>query len=315
MLSLSPVTFLSQRFTAVAVALALTASPLGAAITAGGLAVVGFTDDNSGAGGTDDFVLVATTFLAAGEVIYFTNTGWSSSGGSSSFYGVSSGNESGSQQLMRLTLNSAIAPGTLISTADTANSAFTWKSSGSITGGGGSAHYAKLDLLIDDDVPFFNPLGDQIYIFQSTSSTNPMGVSASQLSFIYLMDNGEPSPLDGFEQPTGPYTGANYPSVSDAGQGLSLLNYTAVELRNANNPSGFHGGSFGLNMAAPEIQALQDSGGTAEDWLAAIANPDNWTQGSLPSVPLNILGVPEPSRVVLLMGAFGVVILRRRRVR
>jgi len=262
MLSFSPVSLLSQRLVPLAVAAALSASPLFAAISAGGLAVVGFTDDNSGVGGTDDFVLVATTFIAAGEVIYFTNTGWSSSGGASSFYGVGSGNESGSQQLMRLTLNSSITPGTLLSTADTANSAFTWTTSGSITGGGGSASYAKLDLLYDDDVPFFNPLGDQIYIFQSTSSTNPMGVSPSQLSFIYLMDNGEPVPLTGFEQPGGAFTGANFPSVADAGQGLSMLDHTAVELRNVNNPDGFHVGSFGLNMAAQEIQDLQDFGGT-----------------------------------------------------
>lgn len=311
MLSLPPVSLLSQRLVPLAVAACLVTSSLSAAITAGGLAVVGFTDDNSGAGGTDDFVLVATQFIAAGEVIYLTNTGWSSSGGSSDFYAVTAGSESGSQQLVRLTVTSSITPGTLISSADTSNSAFSWTTSGSITGMGG-ASYNKLDLVTENEFAF--PAGDQIYIFQSTDPLNPMDVSPAQLSFIYMMDNGEPG-APGFDNPSGDYTGANFPNSSDVAQGLHPLDYTAVELRNANNPSGLHFGSFGLDMSAPEIQDLQDFGGSAEDWLAAIANPDNWVQGALPSAPLNILGVPEPSRVVLLLSAFGVVILRRRRPR
>lgn len=313
MLSFPPVSLLSQRLVTLAVAACFAYSPLFAAISAGGLAVVGFTDDNNGAGDTDDFVLVATEFIAAGEVIYFTNTGWSSLGGASTFYAVDMGTESGSQQLVRLTLTSSIAPGTLISSADTSNSAFSWTTSGSITGGGGSAEYSKLDLFGTLGI---YELGDQIYIFQSADPLNPMDVPPSQLAFIYLMDNGEPeAAINGFENPSADFTGANYPDASTVAQGLSLLNHTAVELVNGTYPTGLHNGAFGLNMSADEIEDLQQFGGSKEDWLAAIANPDNWTSGALPTASLNILGVPEPSRIVLLMGAFGVVILRRRRAR
>jgi hypothetical protein len=307
------VSSLSQRLLSLALALGLfMSSTASAAITAGGLAVIGFSDNNLGPNSDDDFVLVATEFIAAGEVIYLTNTGWSSSGGSSGFYAVSPGTESGSQQLVRLTVNTGINPGTLISSADITNTAFTWKTSGSITGLFGSAEYSKLDL-VDIDENFF-PAGDQIYVFQSTDPDNPMDVPPDQLSFIYLMDNSEPfSP--GFENPSSDFLGANYPLSADVAQGLSPFDHTAVELLSDTYPTGLHTDIFGLDLSAAEIQDLQTNGGTKAQWLEAIANADNWIGGIMPSTPLNILGVPEPSRVVLLMSAFGVVILRRRRPR
>lgn len=309
MLSLPTLHVLSQRLIPLVVAAFLSLYPLQAAITAGGLAVIGFTDDST----EDDFVLVVTENIAAGQTVYFTNTGWTNNGSFSDFYGVNNTSESGDQQLMRLTINQALAPGTLISTLDTSNAAFTWKTSGSITGMIDSASYSKLNLLEDGGVS----LGDQIYVFQSTDASNPMDVSPASLSFIYLLDNGEPGSLFSGFQPASGYPfdqhGGDYPYPSNVAQGLSLLDNTAVELRNGTHPDGFHTGSFGLKMSASEILALQTNGGTKAEWLAAIANPDNWKDNPLPTTGLNFVGVPEPSRVVLIMGAFGVIILRRRR--
>lgn len=317
MLSLPTFHVLSQRLIPLVVAAFLSLYPLQAAITAGGLAVIGFTDtgDNGGLNPTDEFVLVVTESIAAGEVVYFTNTGWSNSGGSSKFYGVGGGpgSESGSQQLMRLTIHTALTPGTLISTSMTSDPAFTWKTSGSITGSGGSASYRKLDL-IDTDGGFpAGFYGDQIYVFQSTNPFDPTGAAAADLSFIYLLDNGEYL-ANGFQNPSDGYLGANIPDASNVGQGLSENDDTAVELSPPTAvPGGFHTGSFGLNMSASAIVALQNNGGTKAQWLEAIANPENWASGSLPTQALTVAGVPEPSRVVLIMGAFGVIILRRRR--
>ena len=109
------------------VALATGASPLAHATTVstGGLAIVGYQDNAT----TDYFTVLATEDIAAGTVVYFTNNGWSNAG--SEFSGVSSSSfdAAGGQQLMKFTVNSTISHGTVFSSADTSNSAFTWNTS------------------------------------------------------------------------------------------------------------------------------------------------------------------------------------------
>ena len=275
--------------------------------------MIGFTDDESGAGGKDDVVLLATRKILSGEVIYLTNNGWSDNGSSSQFFGAKGGvgTESGSQQLMALTITQDIDAGTILSTAVTGSTSYSWTTSGAINGLGGAASYNQLDLSNDAG---FGPGGltgggDQIYIFQSTSGSDPMGVDPDQISFIYFLDNGEPlSP--GFEDPSDPFLGANVPSPSNVAQAVTTAGFTAVEL---SPNTTFHVGMFGLDMSSAAIIALQNSGGTPEEWLEAIADSANWSSGSLPSGTFNIITVPEPSRVVLLAGAFGAIVIRRRR--
>ena len=250
------------------------------AITAGGLAVVGFSDQSS----ADDFVLLATTDIAAGEVIYFTNTAWTQTPGQGDFYGVSGGTKSGFQQLMMLTVNETIAKGSIVSTAAT-SSAFAWTTSGAI-GGSGPTNFSKLDLFTT---------GDQIYIFQSSDGVSPMDVMSSTLDFVYLFDSGEPD-FPGFEESTDGYTDGEVPV------GLNPNDWTANELDPFGN---YRNGSFGFNMA------LLAPSGTAADWLAAIANESNWTLNELPTTGVN--AVPEPSRVMLLGISLGALAFRRGR--
>ncbi len=308
-----------NQFSARSVALAamfglvgITQSALGA-ISAGGLAVVGFTDDDSGAGGTDDFTFLATEDIGIGEVVYFTNNGWSSSGASSGFYGKAPGSDAGARNLLKMTVTGNIQAGTVISTALDALGLYEWTNSGTISGGAPS--YSKLDLANSDG---FSALGDRIYIFQSTQEISPIVVSPDKLSFIYLLDNGEPN-SPGFEEPVDAMTGANVPTnLSAVNQTLSVFGKTAVELSPTTGlPLGFHGGSFTLDMSNPNIIALQTAGGYKEDWLNAIANPDNWTSAPIIQGPLlvlsSVVAAPEPSRVTLLAGALGAIFLRRRR--
>jgi hypothetical protein len=252
------------------------------AVTAGGLAVVGFSDDDSGAGGSDDFVLLATTDIMAGEVIYFTNTPWTES--PDDFYGVTSGTKSGTQQLLKVTINQTISKGSILSTATAASSAYTWTNSTAI-GGSGPTNFSKLDLF---------STGDQIYIFQSSSSTDPMDVNLSTLDFVYLFDSGEPG-YDGFNQSFDGVTDGMIPS------GLGTGAFTANEL----TPGSFNNGTFGFNMS------LLAPSGSASDWLEAIANSSNWTLNTLPTT--GVSAVPEPSRVLLMSVALGTLAFRRRR--
>ena len=265
------------------------------AVVAGGLAVVGFSDTDSGAGGTDDFVLLATTDIMAGEVIYFTNTAWTEAS-FSDFYGAREV-KSGFQQLMMLTVNETITKGSIVSTAAT-SSAFAWTTSTAI-GGSGLNDFSKLDLL---------STGDQIYIFQSTDTSalpsptqphyaaQPMNVEVSTLDFIYLFDSGEDDlSYHGFNQSFDGYTDGMIPS------GLGILDFTANEL----TPGSLNNGTFGFNMS------LLSPGGSASDWLEAIADASNWTLTSMPTV--GVSAVPEPSRVLLMSVALGTLAFRRRR--
>ena len=287
-------TVIRKAFSHIILALSMVVSSTFGAITAGGLAVVGFSDDDSGAGGEDNFVLLATTDIDVGDVIYFTNTAWTQT--PSDFFGVTAGAKSGSQQLLMLTVNETISKGSILSTATTSSSAFTWTSSGAI-GGSGPTDFSKLDLL---------NTGDQIYIFQSTDTSalpsptqphyaaEPMNVNVSTLDFVYLFDSGEPG-YDGFNQSFDGYTDGMIPS------GLGTGAFTANEL----TPGSFNNGTFGFNMS------LLTPSGSASNWLELIANSSNWSSGSMPTV--GVSAVPEPSRVMLLGISLGALAFRRRR--
>ena len=88
----------------------ITGTGVQGAVTAGGFAVVGYTDNAT----TDSFSIVALETITANQVLYITNNGWSNAG--QSFDGASPSGEfgAGAEQLMRLELTSNVVAGTII---------------------------------------------------------------------------------------------------------------------------------------------------------------------------------------------------------
>ena len=254
---------------------------LGAAVTASDLAVIGYDDYR------DTFSVMTLNPMAAGEVIYFTNNGWSSSQGM--FNGADPSQGAGNESLIKLTLNQSIPSGSVIS-SNAASSDWTWTNSGVVPGQiNGAGLFSDLA---------FNYESDQIYAFQGQAD-NPL---LNPTHFIYALDFGN----------------ANHPGFSDAQDqltgdippGLSLADKTAFAQTNFSvhgDANGNHS-AWGLNMNAPAIQQLQASGGSSAQWLNAIANSDNWGPVSIPAD-----AAPEPSKMALLFVALAACFAHRRR--
>ncbi|MGI0491831.1 hypothetical protein ACN4EG_08460 [Alkalinema pantanalense CENA528] len=134
-------------------------------LTPGDIAIVGYITNGS----PDSFSFVNLVPLEAGTVIYFTDNGWMGS----AFRGSSATDGDGNENLIRLTVNSTIAAGTVISSLDVTAS-FTWTKSGAIGPGG---NYADLSL---------SQSGEQIAAFQSTNTANPLN---SGFTGIFQIDN------------------------------------------------------------------------------------------------------------------------------
>ena len=290
-------------------------------VSTGGMAIVGYQDNAS----TDYFTVLATEDIAAGTVVYFTNNGWSNTG--SEFSGVSSSSydATGGQQLMKFTANSTITHGTVFSSADTSNSAFSWDASSSIPGASNS-HFSALSLLHNPSVA--DQGSDQIYILQAGSSRPLDNIS----NFIFALDLGDPNAYPaGFTEPTGYSSGAvpdgnvrvngNPGNIAFTNSALSDQangdpnDHTAIALDPAGN---FHDGTFGLNLSNPDFIAMNAVGGSKADWLAFLSDSGHWSsQSSLSTgsglINVTLDAVPEPSRFVLLFVGAGVMLLRRTR--
>ncbi|ALT78882.1 PEP-CTERM sorting domain-containing protein [Paucibacter sp. KCTC 42545] len=150
------------------IALALMASailPAQAALTAGDIAIIGRINN----GTPDSFAIVALNNIAAGEVIYFTDNGWTGSG----FRGATAADGDGNENLTRWTVTSAISAGSIVNST---SAGFT--TTGTIAGTS-SGSYASLAL---------GQSGDQIYAFQNSVSSNPLFKTATQ-NHLYVFDD------------------------------------------------------------------------------------------------------------------------------
>lgn len=257
---------------------------LEAAVTASSLAIVGYDDFH------DSFTVVTLDPLHAGETIYFTNNGWSSTQGK--FNGADATQGAGNESLIKLTLAHDVAKGSVIfSGSDTAN--WQWTKSGLIPGQvDGFAEFS--DLAIDYE-------SDQIYAFQGPAN-NPL---LNPTNFIYALHFGSVD-YPGFSDSEDALTG-------DIPPGLTLGTHTAF----AHTNFGFHGdadgnhSAWGLNFADPDVAALQAAGGHREQWLALIADSSNWGSGQPTVETFHVM--PEPSRALL--SILGLAIVLGRRVR
>ena len=255
--------------------------PSRAAVTATDLAVIGYDDYR------DTISVMALNPMAAGEVIYFTNNGWSSSQGM--FNGADPSQGAGNESLIKLTLNQSITAGSVI-TSNVASSAWTWTNSGLIPGQvQGAGVFSDLA---------FNYESDQIYAFQGLAS-NPL---LNPTHFIYAMHFGS-ADYPGFSDAQDQLTGDIPPGLSEAAK-------TAFAQTNFS----FHGdadgnhSAWGLNMNAPAIQQLQANGGSNSQWLNAIANSNNWGP-----VLIQADAAPEPAKMALLLVGLAACFSKRRR--
>ncbi len=121
------------------------------AITSGDIAIVGFITNGNP---DDSFSILTLAPIAAGEVIYFTDNG-------SAFRGASATDADDDENLLKLTINTLIAAGTVIKTSDTGAS-FTWTSGSIVSGADGG--FLPIALA---------QTGNQITAVQSTNA-NPL---------------------------------------------------------------------------------------------------------------------------------------------
>lgn len=270
-----------------------------AAVTAGGIAIVGYTDNLS----DDTFSVVALETIASGTTIYFTDNGWNTADGQ--FRGASALDGNGNETLIKLTFTSSVLSGTIMKSG-TDGAGYAWDTTSTITGT--SDVYSHLALAQSG-------AGEQIYAFEADNDPPLFNPS----NHIFVLDMGDESNGGGFEDAISSNTG-NVPP------GLSLLGNTAVELPDpfaGDDLFDYHNGSFALYMLAPDVFTLNLLGGTKAQWLAAISDPANWYQYDGTGIfdpsaedsltTFNVVAVPEPSRVVLLLAGVALSMFRRRR--
>jgi len=172
-----------------------------AVVNASDLAIVSYDDYR------DTFSVLSLNPMAAGEVIYFTNNGWSSSQGM--FNGADPSQGAGNESLTELTLNQSITAGTVISSNAT-SSAWTWTNTGVIPGQvNGAAVFSDLAL---------NYQSDQIYAFQALPN-NPL---LNPTHFIYALNFGNAN-NPGFSDAQDQFTGDIPPGLSLADKGGAIF--------------------------------------------------------------------------------------------
>jgi hypothetical protein len=321
MISVRPLKWRALARCGIVAALAfLGCSQARAVVSVGGFAVVGFTDHDSillpdTVTVGDTFSIAAMETISAGTVVYFTDSGWTTGG---IYRGATLVNGAGLEGLIKLTISSTVAAGTVLRSGF--NSAgVTWDYSSLVPGADGSSSADYYSLLPINQ----SGIGEQIYGFQSSATDFPM---MSPSNHIFTFDMGDYL-NPGFETAFDDATGLAAPGTSLGDN--SAIAFTDTE--NVVNLDDFHYGSFALNMDDADVVALNTSGGTKAQWLAVIANPANWRRFNFENLgegtgndyndgdaedtlgPLNF--APEPSRAMLLLGGLSLAAAIRRRQR
>lgn len=212
-------------------------------IKPGDLAVVGLVNNNTN--GPDQFVLAALDRIPANTVVYLTDNGWGSGG----FRGAGPANGNGSENFSRLTtLNSIPAGMLLLSYSNTPD--FVWDTAGLIPGTPNA--WSSLP---------FSQLGDQLYLFQSTSATNPLFFTDS-MRHIHTFDYTE-----ALEDTIDSSTGTNPPGI--------VVGLTAISLPLANKWTLVNDGQMRKRT----------------DWQVYIGDTNHWESGAGGPIELAPLGV------------------------
>lgn len=268
----------------------LALAPARGAVVAGALSIVGYDDYD------DDFSLVVLESISAGEVIYFTNNGWSNA--RSAFNGAAANQGAGLESLLKLTVHTELQPGSILSTAQ-AGTGWSWTSSGLIPGQSaqGLAQFSKLTLDYESD---------QIYAFQA-GELNPLLNPTHFIHAVHMGSAQHPTFSDAVDTQTGA-TPSSLVSVPGGAVVLSPGQHGDADGGNS---------EWGVDMDSAQITTLQTAGATAEEWRQALATGSAWASGdaqmSSPGLSLNV--VPEPNRVMLFTIGLLTMTLRRYRKR
>ncbi len=234
----------------------LTGSQALATLTAGDVAVVGRINNGS----PDSFAIAALNTLTAGEVLYFTDNGWTGAG----YRGAITGTDGdGNENLLQLTINSTIPFGTIIQTSDITNPAFTFTKTGPVPGGT-SGTFADLAL---------GQGGEQITILQNSNTNLPLH-NLGTMTPIYQFDD-----TAGFENATDSSTGNLIPGMT--------LGSTAVALNNTANIFVFNTTALASGTKSQWLTAIADplnwsAGSQLPSGVLGIPGPAslNWNTGS-----------------------------------
>ncbi|MBK7875132.1 MAG: hypothetical protein IPJ77_05190 [Planctomycetes bacterium] len=181
-------------------------------LTAGDVAVIGWTDNGTP---SDVLTIVNLAPLPAGTTIFLTDNGWT---GTAFRNTVADGD--GNEQLLRFTVVNTIAAGRVISTTDV-SADFTWDVGMTLPGATGVF-----------SVPALAQAGDQITLFQHDTGLDPMNTATQAM--IFVIDD------------TGTFEPATSSNEGDVATGLSVVSNTAVTF--AQNGTGQNVMSF--NTAA-----------------------------------------------------------------
>lgn len=241
-----------------------------AALTAGDIAIVGFQASGTG---SDSISFATLNNLAPGQVIYFTDNGYSTGSG---YRGVTSTDNDGNENLMKFTAGpSGLAAGQVVSSKG-ATFAGNWTLTGPIatTVPVSSGAYAQLSL---------NNGGEQLTVFTS-SNLQP---ALTGTTALYNFDN------------TGVYEAATTSITGVLAPGL-VQGTTAFLTNNSANFANFN---FSLFTGSADKAT----------WLSRMGNSANWTFSSATTDTANgtFAVVPEPAAALL--GSLGLLALLRRR--
>ena len=249
-----------------------------AAVVMGDLAIIARQNNTA----TDPFAFVALRRIAAGEVVYFTDNGWTGTQfrGSASFGG-------GFEGLMMWTANQDVAAGTVVRSTAT-SSAFTWTTSGTVPGAA-SGSFSRLNI---------SQSGDQIYAFTAAAS-NPL---ANPTAHLFVLDDTGTFEAGTTGSSGALPTGAPGLTVIPPGGAGSIANTVALGTIRIGNFSGTRTASQWMDYFADPSNWVFVSG-TSE----------------LSGVPasLSVSAVPEPPEGILVaaagLAAVGWLVRRRTR--
>ena len=249
-----------------------TAGAAQAALTAGDIAIIGRTNNGS----PDAFSFVALSNISAGEVIYFTDNGWTGS----AFRGASATDGDGNENFTRWTASANVAAGTIV-----ASTSAGFATSGAIPGVSVSSDntFSSLDQ---------SQSGEQIYAFQNTNSSNPL-FNLGTATQLYALDD-----TNGFENATSTNTGG-IPTGLTSGSTAVTLNFTGGNTIAVKTSV--------LAGSAKTKQEWLSVFADANNWATAAA---------LPTTSIAVSAVPEPTSGLIALAGLGVagLLARRRKV-
>ena len=267
----------SLLITSALIAASTTAS---AGLVAGDITIVGY----QASGSPDSFSFATLVNVDAGEVLYFTDNGFTTGTGTGAgFRGVSSTNNVGNEGFIKYTVGAnGLAAGQVVSSLSTNTANGAWTLTGLVNSTTGTGSYVA---------PNFSTSGDQITVFQS-SNAQPM---LSGFTALYNFDSS-----------------SGYEAATDSNKGQlapGLVQGTSAVLTN-NLLNSFQNFNFAA-FSGPADRAT---------WLARMGDVANWTFAGTSALPVatnvadgsfSVTPVPSPGAVALL-GLAGLVARRRR---